>query len=373
MAMTTELQNQIYTLWLPVAITLVVAVIGLVRGSLREAIVGAAVVVGAFINLQWAGQWSAGLYSFYTGMSQRDQQFALSTVVLWLVVLVVGYGLGSLLPKLPLTAASRLGGGLLGLANGAALGGWSLRYSITNPDGTLSPGLLIDDPVSRAFMIWAGWHPLALALVAALLVLLVPLRRAQTAVAKPSAASDWTPSAPAPYSMMGPSSTPPASSAASTAPYAVQPRYPEPQDPSRTVAFTPQDAPPTSLLPAGEVPPPAPARPNPWSGPQSSAASPAATRQFDTLETPAPASQSSEPSVYGSSEPSWLISSVSGDSRENTPAPAQTASISPAPSGDGVPAASSNEADGSDRKCPNCGTPVTPGASFCTECGTRVA
>src|SRR4051794_285045 len=123
------IQDQIYTIWFPLGITLLFGILGVLRGPIREGLVSAALVLAGLIITQWAGQWSQGVHEVYTGMSQGQEEFTLSFSVLWLVVLVVGYGMGGFVPKQPLTSRSRLAGGLLGLVNGAAVAGWSLRLA----------------------------------------------------------------------------------------------------------------------------------------------------------------------------------------------------------------------------------------------------
>jgi hypothetical protein len=374
-----QLQDQIYALWLPLAITLAFGVVGLIRGVLREAFVAASVVLAALINFQWAGQWGEGLYSFYKGISQREEQFIISAVVLWLIVLVIGYGLGSLLPKGSVSMPWRLLGGMLGLAAGAAVAGWSLRYFITNPDGTLSPGLLVDYPVSRAFMIWAGWFPLVLALVATLLVIMVPLRRAQSAVAQPSAATDWGPSASPTASTMG-SMAPTAAMPASAPPHAPAPTIPAARSDFRTEPMHEPDAPATSLLPQSELPvrlaSAAPA------GSDVSTDGGTATRRIDSISPPAPDSTPGRPDPYATSsfstgsDSSWLLASTqderkpagSGSLEAAPPAPPVPGSVAP----DANTGAATTNGD-TEKKCANCGAPIASGAQFCTDCGTRVA
>src|SRR6476469_1135568 len=166
--MTTDVQNQIYTTWLPLAITLVFLLIGLFRGVVREAIFATVVAVAAFINSLWAIQWGGGIHDIYSGADPQGAQAWLSIIVLWAISLILGYGLSGMLTKGPITPASRISGALLGLLSGGALAGWSLRYTITNTDGTLAPGGLLDSPVSRAFIIWATWFPLLLVFIGAL-------------------------------------------------------------------------------------------------------------------------------------------------------------------------------------------------------------
>src|SRR5437016_14280365 len=111
-----SLQEQLYTIWLPVGIMLLFAIIGILRGAVRETAVAAGVALAALINSQWSGQWSEGLSSVFKGQNQGQLEFSISFVGLWWVVMVIGYGLGLSVPRAPRTALSRPAGGLLGLA-----------------------------------------------------------------------------------------------------------------------------------------------------------------------------------------------------------------------------------------------------------------
>lgn len=188
------MEDQIYTIWLPLIITVVFAVVGIMRGVLREAIVAASVVLAAFINLQWGENWSQGLKDMFPSIDKGQGQFVLSLVVLWLIVLVVGYGLGTLAPKQQVNSTSWISGMLMGLITGAAMAGLTLRYAYMGLDGAETTSRFYQNLLSRVFMVWAGWYPLILAFLGALLVLLVPIRRAQKAIARPSNASNWGPS-----------------------------------------------------------------------------------------------------------------------------------------------------------------------------------
>src|SRR5919199_2600944 len=114
------IQDQVYSIWFPLGIMLLFAVVGALRGVVREGLVAAAIVLASLIITQWAGQWGEQVHSIYSGMTQGQEEFTLSFAVLWLVVLVVGYGMGGFAPRVPLTNPSRLGGFLLGLMNGGA-------------------------------------------------------------------------------------------------------------------------------------------------------------------------------------------------------------------------------------------------------------
>src|SRR5947209_9460450 len=106
--MTSDLQTQIFSIWLPLLIMVIFGVIGATRGVTREAIMAATIAIAAFVNSQWAYQWSSGLNQVYSGWPQQGEQFWISMFVLWATALIVGYGLGTLLPRQPLTPQYRL-------------------------------------------------------------------------------------------------------------------------------------------------------------------------------------------------------------------------------------------------------------------------
>src|SRR5881392_2756564 len=142
------IQDQIYTIWFPLGIMLLFAVLGVLRGVVREALVSVSLALGALIITLWAGEWSQGLHDIYAGMGQGQEEFVLSFSVLWLVLLVVGYGMGGFVPKQPLSSRSRLAGGLLGLVNGAAVAGWSLRLAFINLHDAQPSSPFYTNPVS---------------------------------------------------------------------------------------------------------------------------------------------------------------------------------------------------------------------------------
>lgn len=415
--MTSDLQTQVFTTWLPLAIMLVFGVIGTFRGAVREAVLAAMVAIAAFIDTQWAIQWGQSFNDLYKGWPQQGEQFYISLVVLWAVALIIGYGLGSLIPRQPIRPQSRLMGLLLGLLSGGALAGWSLRLYITNTDGTLQPGVLLDSIVSRAFIIWATWFPLVLILLATIIVLVGPLRRMQGAVGEPSQATDWTPNAatrtaaPAgPPASAGYSPTgtavlayPPAQpGAAPGVPARAQGGVSSPQvpvapfapasnstsaadkygtydnfDSTRTRAFTPQPEPPTTLLPTREASTTTTSIPEESLGSAAQTQHSPDTKNYSTFDS------------SGSGDSSWLLHAVDNAERDDEaqveatpvePHAATAVSEQIAPEAETKPPVAS-EAEtpaevtvgtATETLCPNCGSPLIPGASFCTNCGTRL-
>jgi uncharacterized membrane protein required for colicin V production len=396
------MEDQIVTIWLPLVITAVFGIVGLVRGAMREGVMAASVVLAAFIIREWGDQWGQSLHEVFPQMPQGQQQFALSTGVLWVIVLGLGYGLGGTLMRERPVRASRIGGGLLGLATGAAVAGYMLLYAYTSLDGAETTSRFYQSIVSRAFMVWAGWYPLVLAFIGAILVLVGPMRRAQRAVGKPSTASNWTPTTPPTAPAPAMASTMFAATQAAPpviAPYGAGAQQtvamPAPE-PSRTTIIPPMPAADAASLPTR---PAAGAEENdlsatralgstdgprsPWQGPPSSIGAEGGTPGSDSEGTfNAPGNDSS-----------WLLQPVSGGEQglqANSPAAAPGGAVSEDAAGPLVATTSfgneyaigargvagqaggSQAQGGTDKKCPGCGAQVAPGASFCTECGTRI-
>lgn len=400
----------------PLVLTLLMGFIGLARGIRREAVVSAAIVLGALIVEQWAAPWADDLYALFTGVGRNWQQLVLSYALLILVVLVLGYGLGKFVHTLPVGRSGRTWGLLLGLLNGAALSGWLLRYIYTNLDGAQAASPLYQNSASYGFMIWAGWFPVALAVIGAVVALLTPVRRVQAVVSQPSVGTDWTPApvaAPIASTTTAVTSTrysepagPVASSLAPTQPYNAQsfgasvPSYapaPPPPTPSpilssnayRAEPLPEHDAPSTQLLPVSE----ASLAPRSVGAvdPQGSE-----TRNFVPPISNVPQDGSARAGAASSEQaataewtpgatPSWLMGG-------STPVPATevistpSSALSDAGVGSstqaGLPA---NEVDKptpitgplheealSGKACQTCGATLPPNARFCTECGTPV-
>ncbi|HEX8230590.1 MAG TPA: hypothetical protein VF826_14925 [Chloroflexia bacterium] len=340
--------SDILAMALPVVLAIVMGIFGALRGFRREAIVSGSTVLGALIVQQWVSLWADDLYGMYTAVSREMQQVALSHVLLSLIVLVIGYGLGSLVPRGRVSSGSRVGGLLLGLANGSAIGGWLLRYIYTSLDGAQPSSNLYQNVVTQTFMIWAGWFPVALAIIGALVALIAPFRRSEVevtqtaAVATSAAAPVWTPPPPAPaYSatttttntaygapaygaptpgrMSGPvgAATPYDRTVANLSPYATPEPRPQP----------PYDAPRTQTFGGLDVPPPAPTR-DPYT---SSAYNPGpydatATRNF----TPVPRDDGTAPStnvLAGSNQSSYVQQApIYRSGIGETPGPSSTVS-----------------------------------------------
>lgn len=404
-----------------IALMVLLGVIGLARGVRREAVVSGAIVLGALIVEQWGTPWADDLYALYTGVSRGWQQLVLSYALMILVVLVVGYGLGKLALTLPIGRSSRTWGLLLGLANGSALAGWLLRYIYSNLDGSQATSPLYQDAVSYGFMIWAGWFPVALAAIGAVVALLSPLRSAQTVVAQPSPATNWTPidatttttsttasttlnpgiypapvspipsslapiqpynaqSYGAPAPSYSPSPLPPPMPAASNSPYRAEP---EPE----------HDAPSTQLFPIGEA---SPSAINSNTGdtqgnatrsfvPPTPSNTPQAPEATNSGTVSSPGAQSTSEWLPGVA-PSWLMGNSGGASGSSetaySPVGASTNSTLNNPTEAGL---DSNNASRStpitgplseealaSKTCRACGAKMPANARFCTDCGTPV-
>ncbi|MDQ3929269.1 MAG: hypothetical protein M3328_08995, partial [Chloroflexota bacterium] len=94
--MTIGSPSDILAMAVPVVLAILMGVLGAVRGFRREAIVSGAIALGALTVQQWASLWSDDLYGMYKGLSREMLQVVLSSVLLSLIVLVIGYGLGTL-------------------------------------------------------------------------------------------------------------------------------------------------------------------------------------------------------------------------------------------------------------------------------------
>lgn len=282
--MSTGSVNDLLASALPIVLAVVMGILGAMRGFWREAIVSASIVLGASIVQQWASIWATDLYEMYTGASREWQQVALSMLLLSLIVLVLGYGLGTLLGRGRTSVGSRTGGLLLGLVNGLAIGGWLLRYIFTGLDGAQPSSPLYQNQLTQAFMIGAGWFSVALAVVGALVALIAPFRRPQVEVVETAPATAtapvWTPPPPTPaysttttgtataygappaYSAPPPGRIPGTVGAATPYDRTVAnpglyppPAPPTPYDTSRTQAYTGMDAPLPARDPYNPYPP----------------------------------------------------------------------------------------------------------------------
>jgi uncharacterized membrane protein required for colicin V production len=277
--MSTGSVNDLLAAALPIVLAVIMGVLGAMRGFWREAIVSASIVLGAFIVQQWASLWATDLYGMYTGASREWQQVALSMLLLSLIVLVLGYGLGTLLGHGRTSGGSRTGGLLLGLVNGSAIGGWLLRYIYTGLDGSQPSSPLYQNQITQSFMIWAGWFPVALAVIGAIVALIAPFRRSQIEVVETvpaqAAAPVWTPPQPAPAYSTSTTST-------ATA-YGAPPAYGTPPPgriPGTVGAATPYDR--TVANPGlYPTPAPAPAPQTPYDAPRAQA--------FTGMDAPVPA------------------------------------------------------------------------------------
>jgi uncharacterized membrane protein required for colicin V production len=428
MTTTGNILTDILVIWVPVALTLLMGIIGLLRGAQREAIVTLSIVVGALLISVWvsSGYWASDLHDAFSGLGQQDTETWLGVILLVLITLVVGYGLGSaLIPRGPLSGASRVGGLLLGLVNGAALGGWFLRnyYSALQLDLSGSNGTVFNalqsNVITYWLIIWAGWFPVVAALIGAIIALVGPFRRAQTVVATPAAQTNWQPST-------APAAATAAAVSSSYTPQYAQP-YPQPQPQQQyTQPYAQQYQPQFGAQPQAAVPPPVQPTPAAYAPVSYSAAPPSPTsapepaRMQDAPPT-MPMPTGSDTSYFGSSSPSpssptsaptsGALPSSSGpitgplgeasDSAQNqssTPAWAQTPDsswLATPKSGDssssdssavarseaptmaypvtsGSAPSTSTSGSGALSNCPRCGALVPGDAAFCTECGNRL-
>jgi hypothetical protein len=358
---TGNLSVDLLVLYVPALLAVVMGILGVVRGARREAVVSGSIVLASLIILVWATSWAIDLTGIFTGLSPSGARTTLAYVVMGVVVLLVGYLLGSaVVPRTSISALSRLGGLLLGIANGLAIGGFFIRQqydtAVLSGGNTELAVALTSNNMARYLWIWANWFPLAVAIVAGIVAIIGPFRRAQTAIATPPAGTVWGPStAPAvgavgaaPIATPGPAAyttgygpgftsqypqqpspqygqqygqapAQPQPYAASGQPYSPYPPQPAPPPPAAPPSSSPlypapsytptpsppttprlDDAPPTAHMPTSEPP-----RSTPSGGQE--------TSYFGTTPSSKPPDTSSQsrPSEWSGSgnEPSWLISS----------------------------------------------------------------
>ncbi len=367
----TTIPHALYTIWLPVAITLLFGLLGFLRGLWREAVVSAAIVIGALIVQQWVtpDRWVGGVQEVMSNADPGWIHFILGVATMLLTVLFAGYLLGTRLVRGRVGASSRSAGALLGLANGSALAGWLLRYAYEGLDRTQAASPLSNDVSAQSFMIWAGWFPVALAVLGALVGLLAPLRRAQTVVAQPSPHTDWSPSA-QPLAPATGTQTPPA---LTTAPNLSAHATPSPYMPASSPAnsYSPTnrslDRSETTVLPITDA-----SRPTPVFDTTSRSAPIAPPRPLESRPAPSIHEQPTEmvPRVgYNAGSKPAEQTSTGTTAQGRSDAQPQLKAESARPSG----SLAGSTADSREvRRCVRCGTELPPGAVFCTECGLRV-
>ena len=350
--MTGNLSTDLLVIYLPAALAVIMGILGILRGTKREVVVSGAIVLASLITLVWGVPWATDIHDMLTNFSVGDIRNVLVYVVMILTVLVIGYLLGSaLVQHTRISPLSRFGGLLIGIANGLAIGGYFIRsqYESANLDPTGANVDLINtlttNTISRSIWIWSNWFPLAVAIVAAIVAIIGPFRRAQAAVATPAADTNWGPAtapsvgnraatvpSPAPIAAPGPAAYTTGYGQGFTGQYpqqqnpAGQPYQPYGQDQQPTppafggsypsaspIPAAParvEDAPPTMPMPAGDLPRSAPegGQGTHYFGTGSPASSPSA----------APTPPASDWATYGS-EPSWLTAPSATPSSSQLP------------------------------------------------------
>src|SRR5688572_2081269 len=161
----------VYTVVLPVASVVIFALLGMLRGARREAYVSGALALAALLVLQWAVIWGDDLNAIITGLGSGNAVFYVSLAILTLTVLVIGYGLGSSIVKGAPDGTSRTLGLLLGALNGAAFAGYLLRIAFEHLEESSGSSPIYTNPVSYWLVFWAGWYPVALAAIGAVVAL----------------------------------------------------------------------------------------------------------------------------------------------------------------------------------------------------------
>ena len=390
------LLDDIYVMWIPILAVALMTALGVWRGVYREIPVAAAIALSALIVVQWAGQdrWARDLSTTFSGLGVGEWQFFLTLVLMGLIVAVVGYGLGGLFARRSLSSPSRVLGGILGLANGAALAGWVLRAAYEGLVNRQETSAVYQNPISLSLMVWAGWFPVALAVTGAVAALIFSLRGDRVASAPESTR------APATYPATGgsvPVYTRPVSSTlyppipVETGAYQAQP-----PDAQSTMYMPTRDAAanaPTAIYPMVPPPPPANLTPHQQGASGQYAPFPPAP---DSATTLAPAQGPSARTEKGRDDIEATSNTHTSDAPHTPPfgydlaamwGNAQQGSASQyeatsrdAPPGQATQSTSpvetsvveGNKSGDGEIRCRNCGNPLQASAVFCTECGTRV-
>lgn len=329
--------------------------IGFWRGAVREAFVGAAILLGAAVANAWSSPLGNHLASAF-GRSEARASFGAAVAALVLTTLSLGYGAGFALGWGDSTLLGRLGGAMLAACNGALLVGFSLafveRYLLAQPGG----GSLDDGLVAGIFLHRFGWVLAGVGLVGFVTVITAAVLRwfetdaAHQPLAEP-AAVPWQPVRPVrvPRDADAGKYEPPVSGA------------PAPPMPPMTIVTSDQRSPRTT---AGG-----------WS---TNAAS------SETSGTPRAARHQREPdrslvSVIGEHRrgAAGANRSVRAPSlREQPPSSPQrptSTNVTPFPSVPATPVTDySSSAAGTGGRCLTCGFRLRSSESYCPECGAAV-
>jgi|GEM_PF-2730074 len=389
------LLDDIYIMWIPILVVALMGALGAWRGVYREVAVSAAIVLAALIVVQWATRerWASDLSATFTGLGAGEWQFFLTLVLMFLIVSVVGYGLGGLFARRTFSSTPRVLGALLGLANGAALAGWVLRAAYEGLVNKQETSAIYQNPISLGLMVWAGWFPVVLAVLGAVAALVFSLRGERVAsvpdtsqqssaiVTATPARPVYIPQAPPPYS---PPAPPARTDVYSTVPTGAQSTMLMPTLEQGANA-------PTAAYPVASAPPPANLAPHrPQGATPHAPFQPASSTATSQGRTPGVTEQSSSSDDFHSAlrdpqantphtppfgyDLAALWGSEQSGSASTEASPSSTSSeltsqqVSPEGSG------SDGETTGttSERRCRNCGNPLQEDAAFCTECGTKV-
>ncbi|MGI8586909.1 MAG: zinc ribbon domain-containing protein [Chloroflexia bacterium] len=153
---------------------------GVRRGAWPEVVTLGGLLLGALLADEWGEPWGGDLAGMAGFLGPSGARMVVRGLLFLVPLLVVGYGGALLLPKGNRPGrAARLGGGLLGLFNGSAILGLLLRNWHYSQGASGSP--LTTDPITNAFLEWAGWWPVLLAAGGLVAVLTAVVRRPRTA------------------------------------------------------------------------------------------------------------------------------------------------------------------------------------------------
>jgi uncharacterized membrane protein required for colicin V production len=382
------LLDDIYIMWIPILVVALMGALGAWRGVYREVGVSAAIVLAALIVVQWATRerWASDLSATFSGLGAGEWQFFLTLVLLFLIVSVVGYGLGGLFARRTFSSTPRVLGALLGLANGAALTGWILRAAYEGLVNKQETSAVYQNPISLGLMVWAGWFPVVLAVLGAVAALIYSFRGDRVASVPDTSQSSAaivtaTPARPV-YIPQAPPQYSPPTPPARTDVYATLPTD------AQSTMFMPtreQEAlAPTAIYPMASVPPPANLAPHrPQSAIPHVPFQPASSTSTSQGRTSDVTEQSSSTDDFHSAlrDPQantphtppfgYDLAALWGSEQSGS----TSADISPASTSSELTSQQvSSEGSGStsERRCRNCGNPLQEDAAFCTECGTKV-
>jgi uncharacterized membrane protein required for colicin V production len=380
----------VYTVVLPLASVVIFAVLGMLRGARREAYVSGAIALAALLVLEWGVRWGDDLTAIISGLGSGDAVFYVSLAILVLTVLVLGYGLGSSVVRGAPDGTSRALGFLLGAVNGAAFAGYLLRIAFIYLDNSSGSSAVYTNPVSYWLVFWAGWYPVALAAIGAVVALVrafagdedLKVSSATTATATATTPSLSAPPAP-PASYAGQGATPPSGPSAPTTANVPPPPSPASgtQGSATGYSYTPPAEGGYMYAPPDEQ----------W---RTTAPDLAANKAISSMSTSDFAANLTETKLPADSGPPTPMTTLPiGDEKYYTPpfgtsvvevksdsealdASKEKGTEASSAETRAIPVVSAAAANSAEKvnglTCRVCGSSLSPGQLYCTECGTKV-